>query len=84
MWHSMRLEIQDWFEQKMREFAKRENQNPGLTMDKWLARYIHGGRNKYFFSEFSTILYEWLDLFTYRKTNFQGGDPTSWTPELIQ
>ena len=28
-------------------------------------------------------MYEWLARFTYLKTNFQGGEPTSWTPELI-
>ena len=84
MWHPERPEIQDWFDQKLQEFAEVENQNPGLTTDKWLAIYIHDGPHEYFFSEFLIILYKWLVRFTYKKTNFQGGEPTSWTPELIQ
>ena len=45
---------------------------------------MHSGPHEYFFSKFSIILYEWLAYLTYRNTNFQGGEPTSWTPELIQ
>ena len=55
-----------------------------MMTDKWLARYIHKGPHNYFFSEFPIILYKWLWRFTYHKNNFQGGEPTSWTPELIQ
>ena len=53
-------------------------------IDKWLERYIHDGPHEYFFSEFPIIFYEWSTRFTYHKINFQGGEPTSWTPELIQ
>ena len=84
MWHSTRPKIQDWFDQKLWEFAEVENQNPKLTMDKWLERYIHDNPHEYFFCEFPIILYEWLEQFTYKKTNLQGLEPTSWTPELIQ
>ena len=67
MWHLSRLEIPDWFDQKLLEFAKAENQNSELSKDKWLERYVHDGPHKYFFSEFSIILYEWLAQFTYRR-----------------
>ena len=53
-------------------------------MQKWLERHLYSDLHEYFFSEFSIILYEWLAILTYRKTNFQGGEPTGWTPELIQ
>ena len=53
-------------------------------MDKWLERYIHNGPHECFFSGLLIILYEWLVQITYRKTNFQGGEPMSWIPELIQ
>ena len=72
MWHPTRPKIQDWFDQRLREFAEAENQNLGLTMDKWLVRYIHDGPHEYFFHDFSIIMYEWLAHFTYKKTNFQG------------
>ena len=52
--------------------------------DEWLERYIHDSPHEYFFCKFPIILYEWLSRFTYKKINFQGGEPTSWTPELIQ
>ena len=55
-----------------------------MTIDKLLANYIHEIPHEYFFCEFPIILYEWLAQFTYKKTNFQGGEPTSWTLELIQ
>ena len=45
-----------------------------------LQRSLH----EYFFNEFPIILYEWIARLTYKKTNFQGGEPTSWTPKLIQ
>ena len=44
------------------------------------SQYIHD----YFFSKFPVILYEWLVQLTYRKTNFQGGEPACWTRDLIQ
>ena len=84
LWHSTKPKIQDWFDQKIREFSDKENHNLGQTMNKWLAEYIHDGPHEYFFSEFPIIFYEWSTRFTYQKINFQGGEPTSWTPELIQ
>ena len=52
--------------------------------DTWLERYIHGSPHEWFFYEFPIILYEWLAWFNYKKRNFQGGELTSWTPEIIQ
>ena len=84
MWHLTRLEIQGWFDQKLEEFAEGENQNLGLTTNKWLEKYMHNGPQEYFFCEFHIILYERLAHFTYKKMNVQRGEPTSWTPELIK
>ena len=47
-------------------------------------RYIHNGPHEWFFCEFHVLLQEWLANFTNKKTNFQGGQSTSWTLELIQ
>ena len=46
--------------------------------------YIHDGPREWFFCEFPVLLQEWLAKFTKKKIKFQGGEPTSWTPELIQ
>ena len=73
----MRLKIQYWFDQKLEDFDEAENQNPVLMTKKWLERYIHDGPQEYFFSDFPIILYEWLAWFTYKKKNFQEGEPTS-------
>ena len=83
MWNLTLPKIQDWFDQKLQEFSEVENQNPVLMTDKWLVRNIHDGPHEYIFCEFPIILYEWLVQFMYKKTNFQGGEPTSWTPKLI-
>ena len=82
-WHPTQLEIEEWFGLKLPEFAETENQNPKLSMRNWLERYIHNGPHEWFFCEFPIILYEWLAKFTSKKTNFQGGEPTSWNLELI-
>ena len=79
-----RQEIQDWFDQKIRDFVEKEKQNPELTIDQQLENYMHDGPLKYFFSEFFIIFYDWLARLTYRKTNLQGGEPTRQTSELIQ
>ena len=55
-----------------------------LSTSQWLARYIHDGLHEWYFCEFLVLLQEWLTKFAKRKMNFQGGEPTSWTPELIQ
>ena len=49
-----------------------------------MERYMYSDLHKYFFVDFSIILYEWLAQLTYRKTKFQGGEPSCWTPKLIQ
>ena len=55
-----------------------------LSMSNWLDRYINDGPHKWFFYEFPIILHEWLVNFASKKKNFQGGEQTSWTSELIQ
>ena len=53
-------------------------------MGHWLDRCIHDGPHEWFFCEFPVLSHEWLAKFTKKKTNFQGGEPTSWTLELIR
>ena len=83
-WHLTRLEIEGWFDLKLREYAEAKNQNLKLLTGHWLDRYIHDGPHEWLFCEFHVLLHEWLAKFTSKKTNFQGGEPTSWTPKLIQ
>ena len=83
-WNLTQSEIDDWFDQKLQDFTETENQSLKLSTNQWLDRYIHDGPHEWYFCEFSVILHEWLTKFAKRKTNFQGGEPTSWTPELIQ
>ena len=83
-WNSNQLEIEGWFDLKLREFTEAENKNPKLSMGDWLDRYIYNGPHECFFCEFIVLLHEWLENFSKKKKNFQGLEPTSWTPELIQ
>ena len=76
-WHPNRPEIEGWFDLKLWEFAEAENQNMRLLMSNRLDRYIHNGPHKWLFCEFPILLHEWLVKFTYKKTNFQGGELTS-------
>ena len=83
-WHPTQPEIEGWFDLKLWEFAKAENQNPKLPTSHWMDRYIHDGPHEWFFCEFPVLLHEWLEKFSKKKTNFQGGESMSWTPKLIQ
>ena len=83
-WHPIRSEIKDWFDQKLQQFAEAEKQNPKFSTSQWLDRYIHDGPHEWHFCEFLVLFHEWLTKFTKRKMNFQGGELTSWTVELIQ
>ena len=84
LWHPTEPKIHDWFDKKAREFAEGENQNPRLTTEDWLGRYIYSDIHEIFFVEFLIALYEWLAQLTFQKKIFQGGKPDQWTPELIQ
>ena len=81
--HPTQPKIEGWFDLKLQEFAEAKNQNIKLSTGHWLDRYIHDGPHEWFFCEFPVLLHEWLEKFTSKKTNFQGGEPTSWTLELI-
>ena len=83
-WHLTRPDIEGWFDLKLREFAKAENENLKMLMSHQLDRYIHDGPHECLFCEFPILLHEWLAKFTSKKTTFQGGESTSQTPELIQ
>ena len=84
LWNLTRSEIKGWFDLKLEKFVEAKNQNPKLLTSQWLDRYIHNGPHEWFFCEFPILLHEWLEKFTKWKTNFQGGEPTSQTLELIQ
>ena len=76
-WHPTCPEIEGWFGLKLRQFSEAKNQNLKLSTSNWLDRYIHDGPHKWFFCEFSFVLYEWLAKFISKKNNFQGGELTS-------
>ena len=83
-WHRDQPEIEGWFDLKLREFAEAENKNLKLSTGHQMDRYIHNGPHKWFFCEFPVLLHEWSENFAKWKTKFEGREPTSWTPELIQ
>ena len=83
LWHPTKPNIEYLFDLRLREFSEIENQNLNLSTNDWLAKYIHDSAHEWFFYEISIILYEWIAQFTYKKNNHQGGEPTSWTLELI-
>ena len=83
-WHPTRLDIEGWFDIKLREFVEAKNQNMKLSMGHWLDRYIHDDPHEWFFCEFPILLHDWMAKLISKKTKFQGGELTSWTLELIQ
>ena len=52
-WHPLIPEIKAWLDQKTKEFAQEENQDPLLTPGQWLGRYVYSDIH---FDEFHIIL----------------------------
>ena len=75
LWHTTKPDIQEWFDQKAREFTAEENHNSGLLAEEWLERYIYSDTNEILFVDFPIIQYKWLAQLTFQKMNFQGGEP---------
>jgi len=83
MWHPSKEEITTWIEQKGRDFAQEQNQNPRISTEEWLQRYLFTDPHKILFVEFPIIFYEWLSKIAEKKNCFKKDQPTSWNPILI-
>ena len=84
MWHSSKNEIQDWVEQKEREFSDQENRSPCMSSKNWLQKYIFKDQYENFLSSFYVELYEWISMLTERNDCFKGDEPKESNPKLIQ
>ena len=84
LWQPKKLKIQDWVESKELEFAWKESEGSRWTLTKWLGRYIYSNIHEIFFVEFPIVLHEWLSKLETQQTNFQGGEPREWNPQLTE
>ena len=84
-WNPTREEIQQWVESREKEFAERDNQNPQLSVEDWLQRYLFTDLHESFFAMFPSELYAWVSRLAQNKATFSPRlRPTEWTPEAIQ
>ena len=51
-----------WVKQKERTFAAEENQNPNISTEEWLQRYLFTDLHEILFSKFPIIFYEWIAI----------------------
>ena len=76
-------EIGDWIEETYLKFAKQENKDQRRSLDDFLQRYIFSNVYEIFFGSIHIELHQWLSRLTERKTNFQEGQFSDWTPARI-
>lgn len=82
-WNPSGEEIQQWVESKEKEFAKRENKNPRLSVKDWIQRYIFTYLHESFFATFPSELHAWLSRLVENETFSRRLRPTEWTPKEI-
>ena len=70
-------------ESKEREFAKRENRNPRLSIEEWLQRYIFTDLHEIFFATFPIALHEWISRLAENKIWMQNR-PIEWSSKEIE
>ena len=83
-WRPNKKEIDEWFENKIQEFAVRENRSANLTIEKWKNKYIFIEIYEIFFVTFAVQLQEWLARFVDLQKCWKDERITLWAPELIQ
>ena len=70
-------EINAWVKLKERTFVAEENQNPDISTEEWLQRYLFTDLHEIFFCEFPIIIYEWIAIIAQKKKCFKA-TPTIW------
>ena len=83
-WHPLKEEIENWVEVKEKEFSEKENQNPRLSIEDWIQRYIFTDLHDIFLATFPSKWHAWLSRLVESKTSTHSDRPAEWTPELIQ
>ena len=82
-WYPSKEEIENWVEVKEKEFAKKENINPRLSIEDQLQRYIFTDLHEIFFATFPCELNAWLSRLVERKTSTLSDRLEEWTSEVI-
>ena len=83
-WTPTKKEIKKWIDQKLNKFVAQENQNPCLSKEKWLQKYLYIEVHEVFFSTFPCELHEWLSKLLDSEPTWKHDDPIVWTLELVK
>ena len=70
-------EINTWVKLREITFAAEENQDPNISTEEWLQRYLFNDLHEIFFCEFPIIFYEWIAIIAQKKKCFKA-TPTIW------
>ena len=76
-------EIGDWIEETYLIFVEQENKYLRRSFDAFFQRYIFSDVYEIFFGSIHIELHPWSSRLTERKTNFQEGQFSDWTPARI-
>ena len=82
LWQSTKPQIQDWVDFKALEFTWEERKGFWLNPIEWLGQYLYTDIHEILFSEFPIVLHECFSRLETQQTNFQGGEPREWNPQL--
>ena len=63
-WHPTKEELNHWVESKEKEFSKKENKNPRLSIEEWLQKHIFIDLHTIFFATYANELYDCLSKLT--------------------
>jgi hypothetical protein len=79
----LKTDIQKWIEDQANNFAEAQNNNPNLSTEDWLGRYIFYDIHEIFFGGIHKDLYEWLARLADTQFEIRSRPPIVWMPTLI-
>jgi hypothetical protein len=83
-WFPSKTKIQNWIEEQERGFVKAQNNNPNISTEYWLGRYIFIEVHKIFFAGFHQELYEWLARLAVTQFEIISRPLVVWTSTLFK
>ena len=83
-WFPSKIEIQKWIEEQEKDFTEAHNNNPNISIEDWLGKYIFTNIHDIFFGGIHKELYEWLAILADTQFEIRLIPPMVWTSTLIK
>jgi hypothetical protein len=83
-WFPSNTKIEKWIEDQEMDFVEAQNNNPKLSTEYWLQRYIFTDIHEIFFGGIHQELFEWLARLVNTQFDIRSRSHVVWTLALIQ